>query len=51
MGIDEKRTWSILFSLLGFIFIPCLFIGPEYILAVIILIFIGSKIMPYVGSL
>ena len=51
MNIDEKRTWAILFSLLGIIFIPCVFIGLEYILAIIVLIFIGSKAMPYVGSL
>jgi hypothetical protein len=51
MDIDEKRTWLILISLLGFIFIPCFFIGIEYILAIILLIFFGSKIMSYVGIL
>lgn len=51
MNSDEKHTWLILFSLLGLIFIPCVFIGLENILAVVLLIFIGSKIMPYAGIL
>lgn len=51
MNSDEKFTWLILFSLLGIIFIPCVFIGLEYVLAVALLIFVGSKVMPYIGIL